>query len=94
MKFKALEASEKVSKTPNNDLDADGETHLLKGDDQEHLTITVSSIKSVDDSQNEIVSPLCNTKTIAITESVFLLRHVLNSLNHCVDYSKPPNYRL
>ncbi|KAB1201992.1 hypothetical protein CJ030_MR8G005374 [Morella rubra] len=55
MKFKALEASEKVSKTPNNDLDADGETHLLKGDDQEHLAITVSSIKSVDDSQNEII---------------------------------------
>lgn len=63
MKYKALQATEEVSKTtnktPNNDSDADGQTCLLKKEDPEQVAITVvSSIKSADDAQNEIVSPL------------------------------------
>lgn len=56
MKFKALQATEESSKTPNNDLDADGESHLLKGEDQEHVAISVSSIKSIEDNENQAVS--------------------------------------
>lgn len=56
MKFKALQATEEASKTPNNDLDADGESHLLKGEDQEHVAISVSSIKSIEDTENQAVS--------------------------------------
>ncbi|XP_062144082.1 protein PIN-LIKES 7-like [Alnus glutinosa] len=55
MKFKALQATEEVSKTPNNDLDADGESHLLKGEDQEHVAISVSSIKSIEDTENQAI---------------------------------------
>jgi len=55
MKFKALQATEESSKTPNNDLDADGESHLLKGEDQEHVAISVSSIKSIEDNENQAI---------------------------------------
>jgi hypothetical protein len=57
-KLKALQAAEEISKTPNNNLDADVETHLLKGEDQEHVAISESSIKSIEDSENQIVTPL------------------------------------
>ncbi|KAF5453786.1 hypothetical protein F2P56_023506 [Juglans regia] len=54
MKFKALEATEEVSKAPNNDFDSDGQTRLLKEEDPEQVALTVSSIKSVDDTENEV----------------------------------------
>ncbi|GMY11064.1 protein PIN-LIKES 7-like [Fagus crenata] len=54
-KLKALQAAEEISKTPNNNLDADVETHLLKGEDQEHVAISESSIKSIEDSENQII---------------------------------------
>ena len=56
-KLKALQATEKISKTPNNDLSADAETQLLKGEDQERVAIIVSSIKSIEDSEDQVVSP-------------------------------------
>lgn len=46
MKWKALqamEAAEEASKSPNSDLDAEGETPLLKGEDEEQGSIVVSS---------------------------------------------------
>lgn len=46
MKWKALqaiEAAEEASKNPNSDLDAEGETPLLKGEDEEQGSIVVSS---------------------------------------------------
>lgn len=57
MKFKALEATEEASKAPNNDFDSDGQTRLLMEEDPEQVAITVSSIKSVDDTEKEVVSP-------------------------------------
>lgn len=48
MKYKALQAAEKVSKAPNADFDANNETHLLKGEEQEHVTIVVPSQKSIE----------------------------------------------
>lgn len=57
MKFKALQATEEVSKVPNNDFNSDGQTRLLEEEDPEQVAISVSSIKSVDDTENEVVSP-------------------------------------
>ncbi|XP_030975337.1 protein PIN-LIKES 7-like [Quercus lobata] len=54
-KLKALQATEKISKTPNNDLSADAETQLLKGEDQERVAIIVSSIKSIEDSEDQVI---------------------------------------
>ena len=54
-KLKALQATEKISKTPNNDLSADAETQLLKGEDQESVAIIVSSIKSTEDSEDQVI---------------------------------------
>nr|XP_023889875.1 protein PIN-LIKES 7-like [Quercus suber] len=55
-KFKALQATEKISRTPNNDLSADAETQLLKGEDQERVAIIVSPIKSiVEDSEDQVI---------------------------------------
>nr|POE44910.1 protein pin-likes 7 [Quercus suber] len=54
-KFKALQATEKISKTPNNDLSADPTTQLLKGEDQERVAIIVSSIKSIEDSEDQVI---------------------------------------
>ncbi|KAG7968812.1 hypothetical protein I3843_07G001000 [Carya illinoinensis] len=55
MKFKALQATEEVSKVPNNDFNSDGQTRLLKEEDPEQVAISVSSIKSVDDTENEVI---------------------------------------
>lgn len=38
-----MEAAEEASKSPNSDLDAEGETPLLKGEDEEQGSIVVSS---------------------------------------------------
>jgi hypothetical protein len=62
MKFKALQATGEVSKTPNNDLDADEESHLLKGEDEEHVAISVSPIKSIEDTENQAVSHIVLTQ--------------------------------
>ncbi|KAE8010763.1 hypothetical protein FH972_007099 [Carpinus fangiana] len=74
MKFKALQATGEVSKTPNNDLDADGESHLLKGEDEEHVAISVSPIKSVEDTENQVVMEKRNvsfkTKLVALLHQV------------------------
>ncbi|KAF2291679.1 hypothetical protein P3X46_029067 [Hevea brasiliensis] len=48
-KLQAIKAFDEVSKAPNNDLEASQETHLLKGEDQEHVAIAVASTKSIDD---------------------------------------------
>ncbi|KAG2695106.1 hypothetical protein I3760_07G000900 [Carya illinoinensis] len=55
MKFKALQATEEVSKVPNNDFNSDGQTRLLEEEDPEQVAISVSSIKSVDDTENEVI---------------------------------------
>lgn len=54
-KYKALEElNQEVAKTPNNELDADHETHLLNPEDEDHLDIIVSSTKSLEDAiENE-----------------------------------------
>ncbi|BFG39470.1 hypothetical protein CerSpe_257440 [Prunus speciosa] len=41
--LQAIEAAEEASKNPNGDLDAEGETPLLKGEDEEQGSIVVSS---------------------------------------------------
>ncbi|KAL6222164.1 hypothetical protein ACLB2K_005556 [Fragaria x ananassa] len=56
VKFKALQEAEKVAmKRPNEDLDADGATHLLKEGDEEQGSIVVSS-KSADHPPAQIVT--------------------------------------
>lgn len=40
--FQAAEEAEEASKRPNTDLDADEETHLLKGEDEEQAAVVVS----------------------------------------------------
>ncbi|XP_048230931.1 protein PIN-LIKES 7 [Ricinus communis] len=52
-KLRAIQAEEEASKAPNKDLEATPETHLLKGEDQEHVVISVPSIKSVDDQESQ-----------------------------------------
>lgn len=47
-KLEAIEAADEVSKAPNNDLEANQETHLLTGEGQEHGAISVESTKSID----------------------------------------------
>ena len=45
---------------PNKDLDDNKETHLLKGEDEEHDTSNSSpSQSSVEDVEKQAVSPLC-----------------------------------
>lgn len=41
--LQAIEAAEEASKNPNSDLDAEGETPLLKGEDEEQGSIVVSA---------------------------------------------------
>ncbi|KAL6274247.1 hypothetical protein ACE6H2_024939 [Prunus campanulata] len=41
--LQAIEAAEEASKNPNGDLDAEGETPLLKGEDEEQGSIVVSA---------------------------------------------------
>lgn len=48
-KLQEIKAADEVSKAPNNDLEANQETHLLKGGDQEQIPIAVASSKSIDD---------------------------------------------
>lgn len=48
-KLQEIKAADEVSKAPNNDLEANQETHLLKGGDQEQVPIAVASSKSIDD---------------------------------------------
>ncbi|EEF40726.1 auxin:hydrogen symporter, putative [Ricinus communis] len=55
-KLRAIQAEEEASKAPNKDLEATPETHLLKGEDQEHVVISVPSIKSVDDQESQPAS--------------------------------------
>lgn len=57
MKFKALQTAEEVEKAPNKDLDSDAQTQLLKGEDEEHVDIIVST-KSVEDPESQDVSTL------------------------------------
>lgn len=54
-KYKALEElNQEVAKTPNNELDADHQTHLLNPKDEDHLDIIVSSTKHLEDAiENE-----------------------------------------
>lgn len=55
MKYKALEElNQEVAKTPNNELDADHQTHLLNPKEEDHLDIIVSSTKYLEDAiENE-----------------------------------------
>ncbi|KAF3440891.1 hypothetical protein FNV43_RR19177 [Rhamnella rubrinervis] len=55
VKFKELQAEEEVAKTPNKDLDANTQTHLLKGEDEEHVDVIVSATKSVEDPENQAI---------------------------------------
>ncbi|KAJ4839033.1 Protein PIN-LIKES 7 [Turnera subulata] len=48
-KYQALLAAQEVPKQPNKDLEANEETHLLKGEGKEQVTIAVASTKSTDD---------------------------------------------
>lgn len=57
-KFKELQAEEEVEKTPNKDLDADTQTHLLKGEDEERVDVIVSATKSIEDPENQAVTTL------------------------------------
>ncbi|KAH7519810.1 protein PIN-LIKES 7 [Ziziphus jujuba] len=52
VKFKALQTAEEVEKAPNKDLDSDAQTQLLKGEDEEHVDIIVST-KSVEDPESQ-----------------------------------------
>ncbi|KAF8405575.1 hypothetical protein HHK36_010482 [Tetracentron sinense] len=55
MEYKALKEAEEY--IPNNDLDADGETHLLSEEDQEQVAILVPSTNPIDeDIENQVVS--------------------------------------
>lgn len=58
LKFKELQAEQEVAKTPNKDLDADGQTHLLNGEDEERADVTVSLTKYVEDPENQAVTTL------------------------------------
>lgn len=53
MKFKAVEAA-KILKVPNRDLDANEETHLLKGKDSEN-TIEEPPTTYIGDTENQII---------------------------------------
>jgi hypothetical protein len=55
VKFKELQAEGQSAKTSNKDLDADIQTHLLKGEDEEHVDLIVSETKSVEDPENQII---------------------------------------
>ncbi|GAV91430.1 Mem_trans domain-containing protein [Cephalotus follicularis] len=62
VKYKALKAAEEQGeKEQNKDLDADLGTHLLKGDDQEHVAIVVSSPK---DTENQVIVPQESASTL------------------------------
>lgn len=51
------------AKQPNKDLDSNESTHLLKGEDQEPVVMSVQSTKSVEDVEDQAVSlPLMNLK--------------------------------
>lgn len=58
LKYKALKAAEEVSKLPNTDLDANGETHLLEGEVKEHVAIVVpSTMPTIEDTENQAIVP-------------------------------------
>ncbi|XP_059438404.1 protein PIN-LIKES 7-like [Corylus avellana] len=86
MKFKALEATGEVSKIPNNDLDADGESHLLKGEDEEHVAISVTPIKSIEDTENQVIIAQESASTVEKrnvsfkTKLVALFHQILDEL--------------
>lgn len=73
VKFKALQAAEEISKEANKDFDATSETQLLKGNDQDtegQGPTAVSSGKSYDDPESQIVSSIClNIKFEQIIDS-------------------------
>ncbi|KAF8389295.1 hypothetical protein HHK36_025988 [Tetracentron sinense] len=46
MAYKALQEAKEFSQIPNKDLDANGETQLLKGEDQKQVAILVPSTNS------------------------------------------------
>lgn len=87
-KFKTLQADMEVSKVPNNNLDADGETQLLKGEeDQEQVAISVSPIKYVEeDTENQIivaqesVSPVDTQNESLWTKLIGVLHQILEEL--------------
>lgn len=63
MKYKELQAVDNFAKQPNKDLDSNESTHLLKGEDQEPVVMSVQSTKSVEDLEDQAVSlPLMNLK--------------------------------
>ncbi|KAF8405574.1 hypothetical protein HHK36_010481 [Tetracentron sinense] len=56
MAYKALQEAKEFSQIPNKDLDANGETHLLKGEDQEQVAILVPSTNPIDeDTENQYI---------------------------------------
>lgn len=55
LKYKELQAADDFAKQPNKDLDCNGSTHLLKGEDQEPVAISVQSTKSVEDVEDQAV---------------------------------------
>lgn len=82
-KLEALQATEKISKTPNNDLSADAETQLLKGEDQERVAIIVSSPKSIEDSEDQVISYYLKQILTYLWQNVkqiFWSRHTLTPL--------------
>ena len=59
-KYYGTRNAKDVIKVPNKDLDDNKETHLLKGEDEEHDTSNSSpSQSSVEDVEKQAVSPPC-----------------------------------
>ncbi|KAI6700267.1 hypothetical protein NL676_014591 [Syzygium grande] len=55
VKYKELQAVDNFAKQPNKDLDSNESTHLLKGEDQEPVVMSVQSTKSVEDVEDQAV---------------------------------------
>ncbi|XP_059643925.1 protein PIN-LIKES 5-like isoform X2 [Cornus florida] len=86
LKYKLLQEAESSPKVPNEDLDANGKTHLLKGN-QEHGGIVVPSIKSiVEDTENQLIVPQVSTLELEKGNASFWSKicGVLHQLLHVV----------
>ncbi|XP_059644631.1 protein PIN-LIKES 5-like isoform X1 [Cornus florida] len=64
LKYKSLKAANVAPMVPNEDLDANAKTHLLKGN-QEHVAILVPTTKSTEeDTENQTIVPQVSTSKV------------------------------
>ncbi|KAA8547607.1 hypothetical protein F0562_004036 [Nyssa sinensis] len=81
LKYKALKATEDVSKMPNKDLNANGKTHLLEGEFKKHVTTLSSSIKSAgEDAENQAIVSLVSTSKLGMEPAS--IQGKLNAIFH------------